>query len=260
MTQDTVLLATDGPVATLTLNRPEQLNALSRAMIDALGRALDRIEADERLRVVLVTGAGRAFCAGGDITEMRGAQGLAYYNDMAEPVHTLFRRIELLDRPTIGAINGHALGGGAELMLALDLRLLSERAQIGLPEIGLGLFPGAGGTQRLIRQLPLCRAKELLFSGEPIAASEAVAVGLANRVVAQDSLLSEARALAHTLAQRSPQAMRLLKRTVADGADMPLSAALRHEQAMIGLAVENADARAGFDAFVQRRGPVPTGK
>lgn len=260
MTQDTVLLATDGPVATLTLNRPDQLNALSRKMIDALDHALDRIEADEGLRVVVVTGAGRAFCAGGDIAEMRSVQGLAYYHEMAEPVHTLFRRIELLDRPTIGAINGHALGGGAELMLALDLRLLSDRAQIGLPEIGLGLFPGAGGTQRLIRQVPLCRAKELLFSGEPITASEAVAIGLANRVVMHDALLAKAKALARTLAQRSPLAMRMLKRTIADGADMPLSAALRHEQAMIGLGVESTDARAGFDSFLQRRGPVSNHK
>lgn len=257
MTQDTVLLAIDGPVATLTLNRPDQLNAINRAMIDALHRALDQIEGDVRLRVVLVTGAGRAFCAGGDIGEMRHLQGLDYYTEMAEPVHSLFRRIELLDRPTIGAINGHALGGGAEFMLALDLRLLSDRAQIGLPEIGLGLFPGAGGTQRLIRQLPLCRAKELLFSGDSMTAADAVALGLANRVVPHDVLLTEAGALADRLSQRSPLAMRLLKRTLADGAEMPLSSALRHEQAMIGLVVESAEARAGFDAFVRERAAIP---
>lgn len=256
MTHDTVLVATDGPVAILTLNRPGQMNAINREMIAALDRALDRIEADDSLRVVVITGSGRAFCAGGDIGEMRSVQGLAYYRDLAEPVHSLYRRIELLDRPTIGAINGHALGGGAELMLTLDLRLLSERAQIGLPEIGLGLFPGAGGTQRLIRQLPLCKAKELLFTGAAIPATEAVAVGLANRVVSHDALMDEALTLARSLAKRSPSALRMLKRTLADGADMPLSGALRHEQAMIGLAVENADARAGFDAFLHRRTPV----
>lgn len=256
MTHDTVLVATDGPVAILTLNRPGQMNAINREMIAALDRALDRIEADDSLRVVVITGSGRAFCAGGDIGEMRSVQGLAYYRDLAEPVHSLYRRIELLDRPTIGAINGHALGGGAELMLTLDLRLLSERAQIGLPEIGLGLFPGAGGTQRLIRQLPLCKAKELLFTGAAIPATEAVAVGLANRVVSHDALMDEALTLARSLAKRSSTALRMLKRTLADGADMPLSGALRHEQAMIGLAVENADARAGFDAFLHRRTPV----
>lgn len=260
MTHDTVLVATDGPVAILTLNRPGQMNAINREMIAALDRALDRIEADDSLRVVVITGSGRAFCAGGDIGEMRSVQGLAYYRDLAEPVHSLYRRIELLDRPTIGAINGHALGGGAELMLTLDLRLLSERAQIGLPEIGLGLFPGAGGTQRLIRQLPLCKAKELLFTGAAIPATEAVAVGLANRVVSHDALMDEAMTLARSLAKRSSTALRMLKRTLADGADMPLSGALRHEQAMIGLAVENADARAGFDAFLHRRTPVSTGE
>lgn len=260
MTHDTVLVATDGPVAILTLNRPGQMNAINREMIAALDRALDRIEADDSLRVVVITGSGRAFCAGGDIGEMRSVQGLAYYRDLAEPVHSLYRRIELLDRPTIGAINGHALGGGAELMLTLDLRLLSERAQIGLPEIGLGLFPGAGGTQRLIRQLPLCKAKELLFTGAAIPATEAVAVGLANRVVSHDALMDEALTLARSLAKRSSTALRMLKRTLADGADMPLSGALRHEQAMIGLAVENADARAGFDAFLHRRTPDSTGE
>jgi len=260
MAKTLVLLDIDGPVATVTLNRPEAMNALNSALIRALGQAFDRIEQDGAVRAVIVTGAGKAFSAGGDIAEMRTRQGLAYYQELAEDVHALFRRIELSDRPTIAAVNGHALGGGAELLLALDLRILSDRARLGLPEIGMGLFPGAGGTQRLARQIPLCRAKELLFTGDALTAAEAVAIGLANRVVAHDALMAEARALALRLAQQSPLSLRLLKRTMADGADMPLAAALRHEQAMIGLAMESADAREGCNAFVQKRPAVFTGR
>ncbi len=272
MAKTLVLLDIDGPVATVTLNRPEAMNALNSALIRALGQAFDRIEQDGAVRAVIVTGAGKAFSAavsythlrahetGRNLAEMRTRQGLAYYQELAEDVHALFRRIELSDRPTIAAVNGHALGGGAELLLALDLRILSDRARLGLPEIGMGLFPGAGGTQRLARQIPLCRAKELLFTGDALTAAEAVAIGLANRVVAHDALMAEARALALRLAQQSPLSLRLLKRTMADGADMPLAAALRHEQAMIGLAMESADAREGCNAFVQKRPAVFTGR
>lgn len=202
---------------------------------------------------MIVTGAGRAFSAGGDIDEMQGHDALDYYRRLAEPVHRLFNRLEALELPTIAAVNGPALGGGAELLLTLDLRLLAEGVCFGLPEIKMGLFPGAGGTQRLIRQMPVCRARELLFTGDSLSAEDAVAIGLANRVVPHGQLLEEARALALRMVAQSPLALRLLKRTIADGTEMPLAAALRHEQAMIGLAMESNEARKGLASFLERR-------
>jgi len=248
-----VLLASDGAVATLTINRPETLNAIDTATIAAMHGALDRIEHDAAIRVVIVTGAGRAFVAGGDIADLNSRRGLAHYQEFAEDIHRLFRRIETFDKPTIAAVNGFALGGGTELLLALDIRLVSDKARLGLPEITLGLFPGAGGSQRLIRQLPLCRAKEIMFTGDLLTPEEAVAIGLANRVVAHDALMDAARAMAARIALKSPLVLKLLKRTLIDGADMPLSAALRHEQAMIALVLDSDDAHEGCSAFLEKR-------
>ena len=253
MPSEPVLLEAEGPVAVLTINRPETLNALDIATIEAMHAALDEAEANESIRVLIFTGAGRAFIAGGDIADLNSRQGLAHYQEFAEDIHSLFRRIECFDKPTIGAVNGFALGGGTELVLALDIRILSDKARLGLPEITLGLFPGAGGTQRIIRQLPLCRAKEIMFTGDLLSAEEAVGVGLANRVVPHDALMDEARALAHQIAGRSPLVLKLLKRTLNDGADMPLAAALRHEQAMIGLVLDSEDAHEGCSAFLEKR-------
>lgn len=256
MSADPVLYDTNGAVATITINRPETLNALDTATITALHQAFDRAEADDAIRVVIMTGAGRAFVAGGDIADLNSRRGLAHYGEFAEDIHTLFRRIETFDKPTIGAVNGFALGGGTELLLALDLRIASDKAKLGLPEITLGLFPGAGGTQRIIRQIPLCRAKEIMFTGEMISAREAAEIGLINRVVAHDALMSEVAATAAKIAHKSPLVLKLLKRTLNDGADMPLSAALRHEQAMIGLVLDSDDAHEGCGAFLEKRDAV----
>ena len=209
MTEEPILIDVDGAIATLTINRPETLNALDLTTIQAMNAALDRVERDASVRVIVITGAGRAFIAGGDIADLNSRRGLAHYQEFAEDIHRLFRRIELLDKPTIAAVNGFALGGGTELLLAMDLRILSDKARLGLPEIKLGLFPGAGGTQRIIRQLPLCRAKEIMFTGDMLSADEAVAVGLANRVVPHDSLMAEARAMAEKVASASPLVLKL---------------------------------------------------
>ena len=171
MTDDAVLVEVDGPVGQITVNRPQTLNALDVPTCLALEKALDRLEADAAVRVIVVTGAGRAFVAGGDIADLNSRQGLAHYREFAEDIHRVFRRFETCDKPTIAAVNGFALGGGTELLLCLDIRILSDKARLGLPEITLGIFPGAGGTQRMIRQVPLCRAKELMFAGEHISAA-----------------------------------------------------------------------------------------
>lgn len=253
MSSDPILIDHDGAIATLTINRPETLNALDTETIGAFHAALDEIERDTAVNVLIVTGTGRAFVAGGDIADLNSRQGLPHYLEFAEDIHRLFRRIETFDKPTIGAVNGFALGGGSELLLALDLRLISDKAKLGLPEINLGLFPGAGGTQRIIRQLPLCRAKEIMFTGDMLTPQEAVAIGLANRVVPHESLMEAASELALKIASKSSLVLKLLKRVINDGAEMPLSAALRHEQAMIGLVLDSKDSHEGCEAFLEKR-------
>lgn len=256
-----ILCERRGAVGLLTINRPKTLNALDVEALLALEQALSELERDDSVRAIVVTGAGeKAFVAGGDITDLDSRQGLAHYQEFAEVIHRVFRRFETSDKPSIGAINGWALGGGTELLLALDLRIVAKEARLGLPEITLGLFPGAGGSQRLIRQIPLCRAKEMMFCGEQITADEAVALGLCNRAVPREQLLQEALKTADKIAQKSPLTLKLLKRALRDGLEMPLSSALAHEQAMIGLVLDSADAHEGCRAFLEKRAPNFTGR
>lgn len=250
---DRVLYERRGAVALITVNRPETLNALDMATLAELDRAVGETEADAEVRVVVFTGAGKAFVAGGDIADLNSRQGLAHYLELGERLHTVFRRIETLDKPTIGAINGWALGGGTELALCLDIRIAAQSARFGLPEITLGLFPGAGGSQRLMRQIAPCKAKELMFTGSRLTAQDAERLGLVNKVVPDAELMTEALAMADAVAQKSPLVLKLLKRAMVDGDEMPLRAALRHEQAVIGLVLDSEDAHEGCTAFLEKR-------
>lgn len=254
MADQIVLTEVRGLVGVITINRPEVHNALDSRTLLALEKALTELESNEQVRVIVLTGAGeKSFVAGGDLAEMNERQGIAHYQEFAEDIHRVFRRFEVSDKPTICAVNGWALGGGTELLLSLDIRLLADHAMLALPEINLGLFPGAGGSQRIIRQIPLCRAKEMMFSGERMTAEEAVRVGLANRVVPKEQLMDEAMSLAETIAKKSPLVLKLLKRTLRDGADMPLAGALAHEQAMVSLVFDSRDAHEGIGAFLEKR-------
>jgi len=261
MADPLILSENRGAVAVLTFNRPSALNAIDAATLRAFESAFAAAEADAAVRVILVTGAGeKAFVAGGDIRDLESRQGLQHYLEFGEELHRVFNRVEACDKPTIAAVNGFALGGGTELLLCTDIRLVAETARLGLPEINLGLFPGAGGTQRLIREIPPCRAREMMFTGDQITAQEAVALGLCNRVVPKAALMDEAMKLAERIAQKSPLVLKLLKRSLRQGAQMPLPQALAHEHAMIGLVLDSADAHEGCRAFVEKRAASFTGR
>jgi len=248
------LIEKQGPVGLITINRPQVMNALDIPTLEALEAAVNRLDADPEIRVIVFTGAGeRAFVAGGDIADLETRRGLEHYLTFGEIIQRVFRRIETCDKPTIGAINGWALGGGTELLLTLDLRIVADDAELALPEILLGLFPGAGGSQRVMRQIPLCRAKELMFVGDRLSAQEAVALGLCNRAVPRARVLTESLQLARRIAEKSPLVLKLLKRSLQHGADMPLGAALAYEHAMVGLAFDTDDAHEGCRAFVEKR-------
>lgn len=248
-------------IGILIVNRPDALNALDGPTLRHLDTAFDQLNRDKDIRVIVLAGAGgKAFVAGGDIRDLNSRQGLAHYQELAEDLHGCFSRIEASDKPTIAAIDGWALGGGVELLLCTDMRIAGASATFGLPEINLGLFPGAGGTQRLIREIAPCRARELMFTGNRIDADEALALGLVNSVVDAGSALDAAKALAATVASKSPLVLKLMKRTLRHGLSMPLPAALAHEQAMIGLVLDSDDAHEGCGAFIEKRQPEFQGR
>ena len=254
MDKSWVLAEKIGSAGIITINRPEMFNAWDRDMLLRAEEILGEFERDPEVRAIILTGAGeKAFLAGGDINDLNSRKSIAHYADMAEVIHRVYRRFETCEKVTIGAINGLALGGGVEIMLCLDFRLLADHVRLGLPEINLGIFPGAGGTQRLIRQIPLCRAKEMMLTGDWINAEEAVSFGLANRVVPRGELMEAALELAEKIATKSPLIVKMVKELVLNGADMPLSAALPYEKAMIALAFESEDKTEGCNAFIGKR-------
>jgi enoyl-CoA hydratase len=260
MSSAAVLVSKQGAVGVMTFNRPELLHRLDIPMMLAIEAALTQLEADSEVRTIVITGSGeRAFCAGGDIDNLKSRRGLAHYREFGEVIRRLFIRLENCDKPTLAAVNGWALGGGTEMLLAIDIRIVAAEAKLGLPEIKLGIFPGGGGSQRLMRQIPLCRAKELMFTGDQISAADALALGLINRVVPRAQVLEETLQLAQRIAQQSPLTLKLLKRSMQQGAEMPLGAALAYEQAMISLTFDTEDAQEGCGAFIEKRTPQFTG-
>jgi enoyl-CoA hydratase len=243
----------DSPVAVITLNRPEVLNALNAATIADLGHAFDALAGDESVRAIVLTGAGeKSFVAGADINEL-AVQTPVQGQEHAAAGQRVFDRIETLGKPVIAAINGFALGGGCELAMACTLRIAADTARFGQPEINLGLLPGYGGSQRLPRLVGRGIALELLLTGEMISAARAFEIGLVNRVVPAADLLTEARTLAAVLAGKAPVAVRYILEAVQHGAEMPLAAAQHLEATLFGLVASTDDMREGTRAFLDKR-------
>lgn len=255
-----VTLELRGPVALLTLENPGKLNALSIEILDEIDAHLDAVEHDDAVRAVVITGAGeKAFAAGADIGHMLQAtvdEARAY----AERGHELFARIEAFPKPVIAAINGFALGGGCELVLACDIRLASDNARLGQPEVNLGIFPGWGGTQRLPRLTSPGFAKELIFTGRHVTADEARAAGLVNHVYPLAELLDRAVAMGEEIAKKSPLAVSVAKGLVNHALDGDYTAALARELTAFGDAFASEDQREGMAAFFEKREPRFTGR
>jgi enoyl-CoA hydratase len=252
----TLLFELDNGVARITINRPDKLNALNTTVLAELGEAVTRIETDATIRGVILTGAGnKAFVAGADIGEL-SQQGPLDGRARAITGQLVFRRLERCGKPVIAAVNGFALGGGCELAMACHLRVASDSAKFGQPEVKLGIGPGYGGTVRLPRLVGKGRALELLLTGKMIDAAEAHRIGLVNLVVSQERLLTEAETLLRGILQNGPLALRACLEAVDVGLDMTLDEALLLEASHFGLLSSTADMREGTQAFIEKRAPA----
>ena len=251
-----VVVERDGRVAVVTLDRPGQLNAIGHELLRQLDRALADVEADDSVGAMVVAGAGRAFSAGADIAEFAALGDAGAFRAWIDRFSRTYDRLERVPCPTIAAVDGPALGGGFELVLACDLRIASTRARFGLPEITLGLLPGGGGTQRLARQMPLALAKEMILTGEPIDADAAKRVGIVNDVVGEGEALDVARARAQRLASLPREALAAAKQLLRDGVALPLESAIALERETVAHLFASRDAREGLRAFLEKRPPA----
>lgn len=237
----------------LTIDRPKVLNALNSQTVSEIGQAFEECRNDASVKAVIVTGGGeKAFVAGADIGELAKMTPITG-KETAEKGQRVFLSIERFPKPVIAAINGFALGGGCELALACHIRIASEKAQLGLPEVTLGIIPGYGGTQRMARLLGTGKALELICSGDRINAAEAERIGLVNRVVPADQLLAAAEELAKKMISRGPLAVRAAIEAVMVGSDMPLEAGLVLEATLFGLLASTEDMKEGMGAFLEKR-------
>ena len=260
MTDSPLTTSDHGPIRRLTINRPDKLNALDSATLDALLAAFESAASDATVRVVILTGAGpKAFVAGADIAEMadlRPTEG----RDFSLRGQRLMRRIETMPKPVVAMVNGFALGGGLELAMACHLRIAADTAKLGQPEINLGLIPGFGGTQRLLRLAGRSATLELCLLGAPIDATRAAQLGIVTRVVAAADLEAETLKIAEQLAHAAPLALRGTLDAVNVGGECGIEEGLQYETAQFGLMFSTDDMREGTRAFLERRKPVFNGR
>jgi enoyl-CoA hydratase len=247
-----VLVERDDPIAVVLLNRPDALNALSDDLMEQLVTVLEELDRDAAVRCIVLGGSERAFAAGADIAELARSSAIDLYYQ---------RRIERWDAirglwtPLVAAVSGYCLGGGCELAMACDLIVASETAQFGQPETGVGVIPGAGGTQRLTRAVGKSLAMDVILSGRFLSAEEALAAGLVARVVAKEAWLEEAKRVAREIAEKAPIATRLAKEGVDRAYEGPLQLGLEYERRLLYLAFASADTREGLNAFLEKRKP-----
>jgi enoyl-CoA hydratase/carnithine racemase len=250
-----IVLTAEAGIATVTLNRPDRYNALGSRMVDELDEALESIEGAGEVRAMVLSGAGdRAFCSGVDLKERAemDADGRWSHN---RALGAFAERLARLQVPTIAALNGLAFGGGLEIALACDFRVAAEGARFALPEVGIGIVPGAGGTQRLPRLIGVTKAKELILTGRRISAEDALDMGLVSKVVPRSSLMEEARSLAEEIASNSPLAVAYAKAAVDLASETTIEQGLRYETAAIRATLTSEDYKIGLAAFAEKRTP-----
>lgn len=245
-------LVVEGRVGILTVTRPEALNALNSQVLKDLDAAIDAVEEDAAIDAVILTGDGRSFVAGADIGEMKdlGAVEAKKFGDMGNRV---FMKLENMTKPVICAVNGFALGGGCELAMSCDIRIASEKAKFGQPEVGLGITPGFGGTQRLSRIVGTGRAMELILTARVIGANEAKEIGLVNAVYPPEELMAKAMEMANTIAAQAQVAVRQSKRCIRKGMQTDIATAVAYEAEAFGLCFATEDQKEGMTAFMEKR-------
>jgi enoyl-CoA hydratase/3-hydroxyacyl-CoA dehydrogenase len=250
---ETVKIEREQNILWITLNRAHRLNAFNDVLIEELNDALDTAEKDPSIRCVVITGDGdRAFSAGADVTMFPKATPVKA-EEFSRMGQKTFGKIEEMSKPVVAAINGFALGGGLELALACDFRVAAEHAELGSPEIALGLIPGWGGTQRLVRLIGLARAKEIVMLGNRLKADEALRIGLVNKVVHYEKLRDETREMAKKLSEGPPVATKYAKHALNFGTQVPLETGLRLEAGLMGLTFSTDDLKEGLEAFMAKR-------
>jgi len=255
MAYENIIFEKEENIAIITFNRPEAMNALNNKTRAEFAQAIAEVTADDEIKVLILTGNGKAFVAGSDIKEFNKTTPF-----MAHNIQRLGEMVEKLPKPTIAAVNGFCLGGGCEIAMGCDIIIASEKAKFGQTEINIGIIPGGGGTQRLQRLIGVCRAKELIFTGDIITAAEADRIGLVNRVVPMDELMPKAKELAKKIALKSAAALKLAKQAVNYGMQAPLESGLKYEYEMYALALSLEDKAEGVNAFLEKRAPKFLGR
>jgi enoyl-CoA hydratase len=247
-------------IGLVRLNRPTKLNSIDAAMVREFGELIAAVRADRAVRVLVFTGNGRAFCAGADISNLQNVGGAAEFMRFIETIQITFNALDDLDRPTIAAVNGLAFGGGCELALSCDFRVMAEEAAIGVPEIKIGILPGAGGTQRLAHMLPPAVAKQMIYLGEPLTSRQALQFGLVNDVVPAAKVLDTALDLARRLMKMPPIAIRSAKMLVHAGMNCDLKTGIEAERQALGFLYGTEDRAEGMSAFLAKREAAFKGK
>lgn len=251
---DNFILKKDEDVAILYFNRPNALNALNSDVLTEFGQIIDIVNNDLNINVLIISGEGKAFVAGADISEMKDKTSIEA-RTFAKLGLDVFRKLEIMEKPVIAAVNGFALGGGCELMLSCDIIIGSEKAKIGQPEVGLGITPGFGGTQRLSRLIGTNKAKELIFTGDIIDANEALRIGLLNKLVKHEELMNESLSIAKRIANKSQTAVRYSKEAINRGVEADIETGLGIEKNLFSLCFSTNDQKEGMTAFIEKRKP-----